>query len=55
MKDAGFSCKKLAGREYAGTPFYGDGTCVYVENGAKSVCDNIRFPNIQPLCNCRGE
>ena len=55
MEDAGASCERIEGRKYAGTPFYVDGTCVYLANGAMSVCDSIRFPNIQPLCYCRGK
>ena len=56
MMEAGVYCNRLAGpRGYAGTPFYSGGTCVYITDGARSVCDRNRVPHHQPLCFCRGK
>ena len=56
MMEAGVYCNRLAGpRGYAGTPFYSGGTCVYITDGARSVCDRNRVPHHQPLCYCRGK
>ena len=62
MNEAGVSCNSLAGPRasfgfsgLAGTPFYNDGTCVYLRAGAQSVCDQNKHPNHQPLCYCKGK
>ena len=56
MMEAGVYCRRLAGpRSYAGTPFYSGGTCVYITDGAKSVCNGNRVPHHQPLCYCIGK
>lgn len=53
MKKAGEHCKRVAGpRDYAGTPFFSDETCVYLTKGSKSVCTDFTHKHHSALCYC---
>ena len=54
MSIAGQTCKVVKRRSYAGTPFFSKGTCVHLNPGAKSVCDNNRVAWHSALCYCKG-
>ena len=55
MKKAGHrSCQKFVQRDYSGVPLIAnDGkTCVYLNWGAKSVCDDVKYDDHSPICYC---
>ena len=55
MLKAGQICSSINGhREYAGTPFIQtqNGNCVYLTNGATSVCNGNKHGHHRALCYC---
>ena len=59
MSKAGYedTCTEIIPRDYEGTPLVTNNgtTCVFLSQGAKSVCKNVWHPDHRPLCYCKAK
>ena len=51
------SCKDWVARDYLGTPLIADDgkTCVFLSQGAKSVCHDVQIHPHRPICSCKAK